>query len=108
MPPAPTAEPKLFKHYLLFGPGTQPGTLTNLILALDYVIRFAPIVGFSVEQARYALHVTIVGDTNAVSEGAEQELRDAGCLVTRLTASDSYALENLFKQLIASGSPYPS
>jgi hypothetical protein len=99
---------KPFAHYLLFGPGSQPGTLTNLIIALDYILRFAPLVGFSTDEAKNAQHVTIVGDTNAVSSSVEQSLRDLGCIVARLAASDSYALENVFKHLIDSGSPYPS
>ncbi|MGE5139451.1 MAG: hypothetical protein ACM3JD_08330 [Rudaea sp.] len=98
---------KVFAHYLLFGPGDQPATLTNLILALDYIVRFAPIVGFSADEAKNAQRVTIVGDISGVGDAVEQGLRDAGCHVVRLTAADSYALEELFKQLVASGSPYP-
>jgi len=104
--PAPTK--KVFKHYLLLGPGTQPGTMTNLILALDYIVHFTPVVGFSVEEAQNAEHVTIVGGTGAVSAVDEQRLRDGGAQVARLQATDSYALENLFQQLLASGSPYPA
>ncbi len=103
--PAPTK--KIFKHYLLFGPGTQPGTLTNLILALDYIVHYAPIVGFSVDEAANAERVTIVGGPSAVSTQDEQRLRDGGSKVARLQAADSYALETLFQQLLASGSPYP-
>ncbi len=98
---------KIFAHYLLFGPGHLPSTLTNLILAIDYITRFTPLTGFSVEEARHARRVTIVGDTTAVGAAVEQGLRDAGCVVVRLTAPDSYALENLFKELVASGTPYP-
>lgn len=101
----PTKKP--LTHYLLFGPGTQPGTLTNLILALDYIIRFAPTVGFSVDEAANAENVTIVGGPGAVSIEAEQYLREKGAIVRRLQAPDSYALENLFQQLLASDSPYP-
>lgn len=104
--PAPTK--KVFKHYLLLGPGTQPGTMTNLILALDYIVHYAPVVGFSVDEALSAERVTIVGGVSAVSAVDEQRLRDGGCQVARLQATDSYALENLFQQLLASGSPYPS
>ncbi len=103
----PTAR-KVFKHYLLFGPGAQAGTMTNLILALDYIVHFAPIVGFSVDEASNAERVTIVGGANAVSAPDEQRLRDGGSRVARLQAADSYALENLFQQLLASGSPFPS
>jgi hypothetical protein len=99
---------KVFKHYLLFGPGTQPGTMTNLILALDYIVHYAPVVGFSIDEAMNAERVTIVGGTSAVSAQDEQRLRDGGCVVARLQAPDSYALENLFQQLLASGSPFPT
>lgn len=108
-PPVSTAPAKkVLKHYLLFGPGTQPGTMTNLILALDYIVHYAPVVGFAIDEALNAEHVTIVGGANAVSAQDEQRLRDSGCGVTRLQAADSYALENLFQQLLASGSPFPS
>lgn len=106
-PPAPPPAKKVFKHYLLFGPGTQPGTMTNLILALDYIVHFAPVVGFSIDEALNAERVTIVGGTSAVSVQDEQRLRDGGARVARLQAADSYALENLFQQLLASGSPFP-
>lgn len=104
----PPASKKVFKHYLLFGPGAQPGTMTNLILALDYIVHFAPVVGFSVDEAHNAERVTIVGGTSAVSAQDEQRLREGGSRVARLQAADSYALENLFQQLLASGSPYQS
>lgn len=105
-PPAPAK--KVLKHYLLFGPGTQPGTMTNLILALDYIVHFTPTVGFSVDEAMSAERVTIVGGATAVSAQDEQKLRDGGSKVARLQAQDSYALENLFQQLLASGSPFPA
>jgi hypothetical protein len=79
-----------------------------VIIALDYIIRYTPVVGFSPDEAKNSEHVTIVGDTSALSLALEQSLRDAGCIVSRLTASYSYALENVFKQLVASGSPYPT
>jgi hypothetical protein len=104
---APAPARKVFKHYLLFGPGTQAGTMTNLILALDYIVHYAPIVGFSVDEALNAERVTIVGGTSAVSAQDEQRLRDGGSRVARLQGADSYAMENLFQQLLASGSPFP-
>lgn len=106
--PVASAAPskKIFKHYLLFGPGSQPGTMTNLILALDYIVHYAPTVGFLVDEASNAERVTIVGGTGAVTAQDEQRLRDGGCRVSRLQAADSYALENIFQQLLASGSPF--
>jgi hypothetical protein len=108
LPTKPQPRSKPFTHYLLFGPGSLTGTLTNLIIALDYIVRYAPVVGFSPDEAKYAEHVTLVGDATALSSALEQSLREAGCIVARLTASDSYALETVFKQLIDSGSPFPT
>lgn len=105
---APTPTRKVLKHYLLFGPGTQQGTMANLILALDYIVHFTPVVGFTVDEALYAERVTIVGNTSAVSSQDEQRLRAGGSQVNRLQAQDSYALETLFQQLLASGSPFPT
>lgn len=82
--------------------------MTNLILALDYIVHFQPVVGFSIDEAFSAERVTIVGGANAVSAADEQRLRENGAQVSRLQAADSYALENLFQQLLASGSPFPS
>lgn len=108
-PVAPSAPvKKVLKHYLLFGPGTQPGTMTNLIIALDYIVHFTPVVGFSVQEALSAERITIVGSASAVSQQDEQRLRDGGSQVSRLQAQDSYALENVFQQLLGSGSPFPA
>lgn len=102
--PAP-APAKPLAHYLLLGAPDAPGTLTNLVLALDYVVGFAPVAGFKVEEALHAAHVTIVGDERAVSAEAEAQLRAAGCTVTRLAAADSYALESLLRERVRSGIP---
>ena len=95
-------------HYLLFEHGTQSGTLTNLIIALDYIVRYVPVCGFSVDEEMNVEHVTIVGGNTAVSAEVEKKLKDSGCQVARLTAPDNYVLENLFQQLLSAGSPYPS
>ena len=63
--------------------------MTNLILALDYIVHYAPVVGFSVDEALNAEHVTIVGGTSAVSTQDEQRLRTGGSQVSRLQAQDS-------------------
>lgn len=97
---------KVLNHYLLFGPPNLSATRTNLILALDYIARFAPTVGFSLEEAKGAQNVTIVG-SGATSGADEQTLIRSGCTVRRLAAADSYGMDQLFTQLIASGNPYP-
>lgn len=103
----PTAAQKTVAHYLLFGAPNQSATRTSLILALDYIMRFSPAVGFSVAEAKNAQNVTIVG-ASAVSPADEQILVSAGCTVRHLAGKDSYAMEQLFAQLIDAGNPFPS
>ena len=104
VPAQPPTRP--IAHYLLFGPPNVSATRTNLVLALDYVARFAPTVGFSVAEAKNAENVTIVG-AGAVSASDEQDLKNAGCTVRHIAGADSYAMEQLFGQLISAGNPYP-
>ncbi len=94
-------------HYLLFGSPNLSTTRTNLILALDYIARFAPTVGFDVNEARNAQCVTVVGK-GAISFADEQALKRAGCSVRHIAGVDSYEMEQLFTQLINAGSPFPS
>lgn len=95
---------KPLTHYLLFGSPNLPNTQTDLILALDYIARFAPTVGFSVDEAQNAQNVTVVG--RAIDPGSEQALKSTGCVVRHIDGADSYAVAQLFAQLIASGNPY--
>lgn len=105
-PAAAPAADKPLVHYLLFGSPEQLATRTNLILALDYIGRFAPTVGFSVAEAKGAANVTIVG-ANAIGGADEQALIAVGCAVRHIAGSDAYAIDQLFAQLLASGNPYP-
>lgn len=103
----PPAQTKPLFHYLLFGSPILSATRTNVILALDYVARFAPTVGFSVNEAKSAQNVTIVG-AGAVGAADEQALVSAGCTVRHIAGADSYAVEQLLGQLIAAANPFPS
>jgi N-acetyl-anhydromuramyl-L-alanine amidase AmpD len=74
---------KTIRHYLLFPPGeTAAGEL--FVNALGYMAKFRPTAGFSVEEARTAEFVTIVGAEAGVSTISEQQLVDAGCKVERI------------------------
>ncbi|MBI3741211.1 MAG: hypothetical protein HY257_05580 [Chloroflexi bacterium] len=42
-----------------------------------------------------------------MSADDEQMLNDAGCLVRYVAGADSYAVEQIFADLIAAGNPYP-
>jgi hypothetical protein len=72
-------------HYLLM-PSAEWG---DWIAAMDYVRKFQPTCGFSIEEAVYAAHVTILGNESAISAEVEYALRAAGCEVERLCAADS-------------------
>ncbi len=105
-PPPPPPPGKTLTHYLLFGAPDLPATRTNLILALDYIARFSPTVGFSAYEAQNAQNVTIVG-SGTIGADDEQMLNDAGCVVRYIAGADSYAVDQIFTELIASGNPYP-
>ncbi len=89
---------KVLAHYLLFGPPGAPGTRTNFIIAQDYILNCMPVCGFSLDEARRASRVTIVGGSETVSEADAEQLRQVGCQVTRLSG-DSYAIEQAFAAL---------
>jgi hypothetical protein len=105
-PPPPPPPGKTIAHYLLFGAPDLPASRTNLILALDYIVRFQPTVGFSVYEAQSAQNVTIVGSRTIGADG-EQMLSDTGCVVRHIAGADSYAVDQMFTQLVAAGNPYP-
>ncbi len=97
---------QVLTHYLLFGAPSSSAAQTNLVLALDYILRFTPTVGFSLNEARSAKNVTVVG-ANVLSTQDEENLKAAGCVVRHIAGADSYAVQQLFAQLVASGNPYP-
>jgi hypothetical protein len=85
-PPAP-----VLAHYVLFG-HAAPEQHARLLLARDYLTRFNVAFGFSLDEARCARRVTIVGDHTVVSLEEEAELKRAGRRIERLLGDD-YALQ---------------
>lgn len=90
---------KPIAQYLLFGSPQQTGTRANLLLAEDYVLKFTPAIGFSVDEALQAATVVIVGDMQAISAADEEKLKANGCQVTRL-GGGPYAIEQSFTELV--------
>ncbi|MGB8648978.1 MAG: hypothetical protein WCF84_27325 [Anaerolineae bacterium] len=70
-------------HYVLFGEPTETQR-ARLLLAQSYLTRFNITFGFSVQEARRARQVTIIGDQNVVGWDAEAEIKQAGCRIERL------------------------
>jgi hypothetical protein len=98
--PTPTAAEKPIEHYMLFWHrGSGNWAEWDLRGALDYVDRFAVTIGFSIEEAKAAKYVTIVGGTGGVPAEAERTLRAAGCQVERLAGATETETRRLLEQL---------
>ncbi len=101
---------KTTRHYLLFWQHGQTGqdagkqtvlqAREDLVNSLGYIARFRPTVGFSLEEARSAEYVTIVGGEGGVSRSMEQALLQAGCKVERVAGRDSAETGLLFAELL--------
>ena len=99
---APTQQ-KSFDHYVLFGPPEARGRKTNFFIAMDYLLHFSLPAGFSVEEAKNARLVTIIGE--GVSTGSVESLRQNGAKV-ELLVDGSYALEETLNQRIKNGKAF--
>ncbi|MBC7224242.1 MAG: carboxypeptidase regulatory-like domain-containing protein, partial [Anaerolineae bacterium] len=97
---------KRLSHYVLFGPPDQPQTRANLLMALGYLLRFAPTFGFSPDEAVHARLVTVVADEEAVPPAVEAHLRAAGCHVHRV-AGRAREVEARLAELEEHGPPVP-
>jgi hypothetical protein len=88
-------------HYVLFGPASQPTTCANMLLAQDYLLFFKTAFGFDAVEAGRASMVTIIGDTQAVPQAVEQQLRATGVPVQRI-ASGAEEIARVLEERIAS------
>jgi N-acetylmuramoyl-L-alanine amidase len=100
----PTTHPKVIEHYLLLW-HQNPGNWAewDLISAIDYVGQFHPTIGFSIEEAKHAKYVTIVGGPAGVPDRVEQILRAAGCQVERLGGRTQEETNQMLYDLLAQG-----
>ncbi len=96
-------------HYLLFyNPPIQPirsgWERPALIEAVTgYVDRFQPTVGFTVEEAKRASRVTLIGGDLQVGATLEGELKATGCLVERIEATTARDVKRVFDELARRG-----
>ena len=100
----PTSTPtgKTIQHYVLFwhhGPGNWAEW--DFRGALDYVSKFPVTIGFSIEEAKLAQYVTIVGGPGGVPESAEATLRAAGCQVERVAGANEAETRRMLERLAA-------
>lgn len=90
-------------HYVLFWQRTDAWAQQDWEAAETYFGRFRPTAGFSVDDAKAAEYVTIVGGDAGVSFEAERALQTAGCKVERLAGKDFADTKKILDDLAASG-----
>ncbi len=92
---------KNIRHYLLLGAKSlTQGGLYSIGDILPYIERFQPTVGFSLEDAKYAEYVTIIGGEAAVSAAAENTLRNHGCHIDRVAGRDPEETLRVLTELV--------
>jgi hypothetical protein len=90
---------KPISHYLLL-PLFEWGTSRwHLSIVRDYMEAFLPTCGFSVDEARLAQRVTIIGNEQGVSARDAQALVAAGCEVERIAGRNGEETFELLQQL---------
>ena len=94
------AQIKAVNHYLLFGPPDTRGRQTNLLLATDFILAFSVTVGFSLDEAKMARRVTVVGE--GIGQADLQALRDAGSQV-EIISGDAYEIEAKLNERVRIG-----
>ena len=67
---------------------------------MDYVLAFSATVGFSIEEAKQARQVTIVGE--GISAADQQAIKDSGSQV-ELLSGDAYDIETKLNARIQAG-----
>jgi hypothetical protein len=88
---------------LLWHRGPDDWAEWDLRGAVDYIAQFPVTIGFSIEEAKSAKFVTIVGGTAGTPAQAEQILRAAGCQVERLAGRTETETRQLLEQLAVQG-----
>ncbi|MBN1582838.1 MAG: N-acetylmuramoyl-L-alanine amidase [Anaerolineae bacterium] len=95
-------------HYVLFWQRPNVWAERDWYAAKQYISRFRPTLGFSVQDASQAKYVTIIGDTNGVDQKAEQSLLDAGCQVERIASKDSTQIRKILDKMATRGQRFAS
>jgi N-acetyl-anhydromuramyl-L-alanine amidase AmpD len=95
---------KSVRHYMLFWQRAYPGPAARNDLqgAMAYINRFRPTVGFSVEDARNAEYVTIVGGEAGVGLEVDRELEEHGCRVERIAGGSEEETAHLLADMAQS------
>lgn len=92
---------KNIRHYLLLGQ-QEARDLGGYVFAdvLAYIERFQPTVGFSIEDAKYAEYVTLIGGEASLSAASEAILVKHGCKTDRIAGRDPQETVRLVRELV--------
>jgi hypothetical protein len=90
---------KPIDHYLLLPLFEWGAARWHLAIIQEYVEAFLPTVGFSVEEAKLAQRVTVIGNSQGTSVEAVCELEAAGCQVQRIAGQNGAETQTLLRQL---------
>lgn len=96
---------KSIRHYVLLWQRPYPGPLAHqdYVNALRYVERFRPAIGFSLNDAKNAEYVTIVGSEAGITAAEERALLDAGCKVERIAGGSEEETGRILSELARLG-----
>jgi hypothetical protein len=73
------------RHYLLIPTYDWGIADWHLEIIRPFVKKYRPVVGFSIEEARLAREVTVIGNAHSFSEEQLNRLRNSGCKVRRIS-----------------------
>ncbi|MEW5960466.1 MAG: hypothetical protein AB1801_22295, partial [Chloroflexota bacterium] len=106
--PTPATQKPIYHYMLLWHRGVDNWAKWDLLGAIEYLDKFPTSVGFSIEEAKSAQYVTIVGGPAGVPADAEQTLRAAGCKVERLAGANETETRQRLEKLVANGRRFES
>lgn len=103
--PLPTAGDgdKPVAHYVLLPSFEWGGSHWYWQVVADYVQKFRPAAGFSMDEARRAGLVTIVADAETIPEKVAQALQQDGCEVERIAGATNAEIQTTLNQLVKQG-----
>jgi hypothetical protein len=100
--------PKPFYHYVLFWQFPDAWAEEDWYGAKEYIGRFRVTHGFSVDDAKTAKFVTLIGGTLGVDRKAERILLDAGCRVERISGKSPAETSKILTQMAHRGQRFLS
>jgi len=93
----------LLGHYLLFWQTAEDWAREDWLGAEKYIGRFRPTCGFSVDDAKQAKRVTLIGGPLGVPDSVAEDLRASGCIVERVAGNSPQATKALLDQMAEEG-----